>query len=91
MKELKVIESNLYDYNLLLASEDSYNEDAKQFVSFLKVNSLPISLDSLKEYSLYLDTEKNGIRYSANTYNKRIQGAKERIKQIFHNSIYFNA
>jgi integrase/recombinase XerD len=88
METLKGIENSQYNYNLLLTTKDAYNEDAKQFVLFLKANRLPISLESLKEYAAYLEKEKKGIRYSANTYNKRIQGAKERIKHIFYNSPY---
>lgn len=49
---------------------------------------MPISFESLLAYSNYLNQEHNGIRYPANTYNKRLQGAKERIKFIFSNSLY---
>jgi integrase/recombinase XerD len=47
---------------------------------------MPISFENLIAYSDYLNQEHNGIRYSANTYNKRLQGAKERIRYIFYRS-----
>ncbi|WP_291637678.1 hypothetical protein, partial [Clostridium sp.] len=86
MEHLPEVVENEFDYNLLLIQDNSYNEDAKHFVLFLKDNNLTITLESLQEYSTYLNQEHNGLRYAANTYNKRIQGAKERIKYIFYNS-----
>ena len=88
MNNLPIITNDNYHYDLLLIKDNSYNVDAKAFVDFLKKNNMPISFESLLEYSTYLNQEHNGIRYSANTYNKRLQGAKERIKFIFFNSPY---
>jgi integrase/recombinase XerD len=90
MEQLPMVleNNNQYNYDLLLIREDSYSEDAKQFVIFLKENNLPISLKSLQAYANYLNQENNGMRYAANSYNKKIQGAKERIKYLFYHSRY---
>ena len=88
MTQLPIITNENFHYDLLLIKDDSYNVDAKAFVDFLKNNNMPITLENLIAYSIYLNQTHNGIRYSANTYNKRLQGAKERIKFIFYKSIY---
>ncbi len=49
---------------------------------------MPITLENLIAYSTYLNETHNGIRYSANTYNKRLQGAKERKIYIPNQLIY---
>jgi site-specific recombinase XerD len=90
MEQLPEVVENEFDYNLLLIQDDSYNEDAKQFVLFLKDNNLKITLESLQAYASWLSLERNGIRYSANTVNRRIQGAKKRIRYLFYNSKFAN-
>ncbi len=70
-------------YALMLEQDDNYNDDARIFVSFLKENGFGISYEGLKAYAAYLDSEIKGRRYSANTYNKRILGAKKRLKYLF--------
>lgn len=68
-------------YKIMLGIKDGYSEDAKLFVAFLK-SAGGLKLGSLQAYAKYLDQERDGKRYSANTFNKRIIGAKQRIRNI---------
>ena len=70
-------------FKLLLAPTDSYSEDAEAFVGFLKKNKITDLGVGLKEYAKWLDREHDGKRYSASTYNKRLTGAKARIRYLF--------
>ena len=73
-------------YSLILSKDDSYNDDARLFVNFLRRGNYGVTLEGLEEYSRYLDSQIAGKRYSAHTYNKRLQGAKERLRYLFENS-----
>lgn len=73
-------------FALMLAPDDSYNEDARAFVEFLKANDLDLTKDSLHAYAEWLEQPHDGKRYSAATYNKRIAGAKKRIRYLFEKS-----
>ena len=73
-------------YSLILSKDDSYNDDARLFVNFLRRGNYGVTLKGLEEYSHYLDSQIAGKRYSAHTYNKRLQGAKERLRYLFENS-----
>jgi len=70
-------------YQKMLSVNDSYCEDAKKFVEFLKTHGYGISFEGLKAYADYLDSDINGKRLSASTYNKRINGAKKRLRYLF--------
>ncbi|MBA7645333.1 Tyrosine recombinase XerC [subsurface metagenome] len=70
-------------YEKMLSIKDCYSDDARLFVDFLKSTG-GLNLGSLLDYAEYLDQEHDGKRYSANTFNKRIIGAKQRIKSIMH-------
>jgi len=76
-------------YTLMLTPQDHYSDDAKQFVTFLRDNEYGISFEGLKAYAEYLDSEIGGKRLSANTYNKRIIGAKNRLQYLFTQSPEF--
>jgi len=73
-------------YSLILSKNDSYNDDARLFVNFLRRGNFGVTLEGLEDYSRYLDSQIAGKRYSAHTYNKRLQGAKERLRYLFENS-----
>lgn len=73
-------------FQLMLSKDDSYSDDAKLFVKFLKEHNFGISLEGFQAYADFLNAEKEGKRLSANTFNKRILGAKNRLKYIFQNS-----
>ncbi len=67
---------------LILGIEDSYTEDARAFVRFLQDENLALDYEGLKRYAEYLETPHEGKVYSASTYNKRISGAKNRIRYL---------
>ena len=66
----------------LLSVNDCYREDTKIFVDFLDSHNLEITPDSLGMFYEYLK-EKG---YAANTINKRIAGAKNRLLLLFKQS-----
>ena len=68
-------------YKIMLGIKDSYSDDARLFVDFLKSTG-GLKLGSLQAYAKFLDQEREGKRYSANTFNKRIIGAKQRIQNV---------
>ncbi len=70
-------------FELLLTPTDSYSQDAVAFVGFLKKNKITDLGLGLGEYAKWLDCEHDGKRYSASTYNKRLTGAKSRIRYLF--------
>ena len=73
-------------YRLLLKPRDGYDSDAKYFVKFLRKNSYGVTIEGLRAYAEYLKSEIGGRRYSASTYNKRLQGAKNRLMYLFTNT-----
>ena len=73
-------------YDLILAKDDYYNDDARLFVSFLKQGSHEVTFEGLKAYINFLDSSINGKHYSASTFNKRLLGAKERLRYLFEKS-----
>ena len=73
-------------FEIMLEPQDSYEEDAQAFISFLKANELELSYDGLRAYAQWLDEPHRGRRYSAATYNKRLSGAKNRIRYLFDRS-----
>lgn len=68
-------------YKIMLRIKDGYSDDARMFVDFLKSTG-GLNKGSLQAYAKYLDQEHGGKRYSANTFNKRVIGAKQRIRNI---------
>ena len=73
-------------YELMLKPNDSYNGDAQFFVAFLRSNKLGITLQGLQQYVEFLNRITEGKKLSASTYNKRLQGAKKRLRYLFANS-----
>lgn len=73
-------------YDLILAKDDCYNDDARLFVSFLKQGNHGVTFEGLKAYINFLDSPINGKHYSASTFNKRLLGAKERLRYLFEKS-----
>jgi integrase/recombinase XerD len=70
-------------FSLMLSKDDAYADDARLFVDFLKSHNYGITLKGFRAYASYLDAERGGKKLSANSYNKRIVGAKNRLKMIF--------
>ena len=66
----------------LLAIQDSYSDDTRHFISFLDQHSLDLDYDGLIAYAEHLG--KSGS--SAQTYNKRVIAAKNRIRYLFEHS-----
>ncbi|MCF7944340.1 MAG: tyrosine-type recombinase/integrase [Spirochaetia bacterium] len=83
MDHLEPVQNSEFLYNLLLQPKDSYSEDAKYFVDFLSSRQLKVNLHNLKLYVEYLNQIIEGRQLSASTYNKRLQGAKKRLRYIF--------
>lgn len=73
-------------YEIITSIDDDYADDAEKFVNFLRDNGYGISFEGLKAYAEYLDSEIDGKRLSANTYNKRLIGAKSRLRFLFKHS-----
>ena len=73
-------------FKIILERQDAYAEDAKAFVEFLEKHALDLTYESLKEYAEFLDSPHDGKRYAASTFNKRLSGAKNRIRYIFEKS-----
>jgi integrase/recombinase XerD len=73
-------------YAIMLKIDDNYKDDAKLFVQFLQDEGYGITFTGLKAYAEYLQAERGGKRLSASTYNKRILGAKNRLKYLFKKS-----
>lgn len=86
MNEVLIEPSSQELYGLILSKDDCYNDDARLFVDFLKKGQYGVTQTGLEEYARYLDSLIDGKRYSANTYNKRLQGAKQRLRYLFENS-----
>jgi len=70
-------------YSIMLSIQDAYTDDAHLFVNFIKTNGYGISLEGLTSYAEYLGSEINGRRLAASTYNKRLLGAKNRLRYLF--------
>lgn len=68
-----------YDREALLAINDSYKDDTRLFLRFLEERELDMSVESLAAYVNHL--RENG--YAAQTINKRIAGAKNRLRRVF--------
>jgi integrase len=66
----------------VLRLKDSYSQDARDFVAFLDERGLELTLGGLKAY--LDDMRARGV--SAQTFNKRLAGAKKRIRQLFDRS-----
>ncbi len=66
----------------VLRVKDSYSQDARDFVAFLDEHGLDLTLGGLKAY--LEDMRARGV--SAQTFNKRLAGAKKRIRQLFDRS-----
>ncbi len=74
-------------FNVVLGLKDNYQQPTKIFIDFLKTNDLNIaSIESLKQYSAYLELIHKGIRYSARYYNFLISVAKNRMRILFENT-----
>ena len=66
----------------VLRVKDSYSQDARDFVAFLDEHGLDLTLGGLNAY--LEDMKARGV--SAQTFNKRLAGAKKRIRQLFDRS-----
>ncbi len=77
-----LIKINDYDSKkrAILKIKDSYTPDIKDFVNFLDSHDLEITLKGLQAYSSYL----KGL--PAGTRNKRLSGAKNRVRFLFYRS-----
>jgi len=71
-----------FDKNELLKIEDSYTEDTKHLIRFLDERNLELDYEGLQAYVSYL----KGAGYAAATINKRISGAKNRLRLLFGKS-----
>lgn len=71
-----------YDPKVLLAIKDSYQQDTKQFIAYLREWDLDMTVESLARYAEHLRAEG----YAAQTVNKRITGAKNRLRRVFQAS-----
>lgn len=70
----------------ILKIKDNYADDTRIFVNFLESNNLDISYEGLSAFVKHLNQVHDGKRLSAETINKRIKGAKNRIRFIFEHS-----
>lgn len=66
---------------------DRYRLDVKQFIEFVKSRRLFI-VDGLAQYAKWLDKGGSGRNYSAATFNRKIEAAKNRIRYAFRHSEY---
>lgn len=66
----------------LLALHDCYAEDTRSLVRFLDSHNLDLDLEGLEAYVAHLKER----RYAASTINKRLQGAKNRLRLVFKQS-----
>lgn len=66
----------------VLAIDDAYREDAREFVRFLDSHRLPIGYEGLVAWAEYLRSS----HYAAATINKRLAGAKNRVRFLFRSS-----
>ena len=78
----------------MLAIQDAYTSETKGFVAFLRSNGYSVSYEGLKAFAAHLDSEHDGKRYSARTYNKHLSAAKNRIRYLtksmdLHESVRF--
>lgn len=71
-----------FDKSELLKIADSYTEDTRQLIRFLDQRKLELDYKGLRAYVDYL----KGAGYAAATINKRISGAKNRLRLIFGKS-----
>ena len=67
---------------MILALEDGYTEDTLAYVRFLQDENLSLNYEGLLRYAEYLEAPHDGKVYSAATFNKRIAGAKARIRYL---------
>jgi site-specific recombinase XerD len=70
----------------ILEIQDNYTDDTRIFVDFLESQNLEISYEGLIAFVKHLEQVHHGKRLSAETINKRIKGAKNRIRYIFEHS-----
>lgn len=63
----------------ILSISDSYKEDTRDFINFLDKQGYSFSLQGLKAY----EKELKQSSLSTSTINKRLFGAKKRIRQVF--------
>ena len=66
----------------LLKIKDSYTEDTKHLVAFLDENGLELDPEGIRRYVAYLKS----AGYKAATINKRLSGAKNRVRLLFRES-----
>jgi integrase/recombinase XerD len=68
-----------YDRIALLQIKDSYHQDTKRFLAFLGQRGADMTVTALADYAEYLRAEG----YAAQTVNKRLAGAKNRLRRVF--------
>lgn len=66
----------------MLAIQDAYTDDTRLFVRFLNRRKLSIGYDGLVAWAEHLRSS----RYAAATINKRLAGAKNRLRLLFRDS-----
>ena len=67
----------------ILTIQDSYIEDAKDFVAFLNSESMEFTLDGVLAYVDHLQKRLKEGSLKAASFNKRVAGTKKRIRQVF--------
>jgi len=83
MNQISTIQQTEELYTLMLQEQDSYSDDARYFVDFLSSHQLGVTLHGLQLYVDHLNAVVDGRRLSASTFNKRLQGAKKRLRYLF--------
>jgi integrase len=71
----------------LEAIRDTYRQDVRQFVDFLRSGKLHI-VEGFKRYAKWLDEEHQGKRYSAATVNRKLAAARNRVRYAFKHSAW---
>ncbi len=76
------MEEKEFDKQELLKIKDSYTEDTRHLIRFLDERNLELDYEGLRAYVAFL----KGAGYAAATINKRISGAKNRLRLVFRKS-----
>ncbi len=71
----------------LEAVRDTYRQDVRQFIEFLRSGEFPI-VDGFKRYARWLDEEHGGKRYSPATVNRKLSAARNRVRYAFKHSAW---
>jgi len=71
----------------LEAVRDTYRQDVRQFIEFLRGGKLHI-VEGFKRYARWLDEEHEGKRYSPSTVNRKLAAARNRVRYAFKHSAW---